>query len=366
MNQRSGIFSTYLSDPEMELLVSDEAFITKMLYFETALAKAQAELEIIPKQCAEEIGDVLNRVVINPADLTEGTLQNGIPVVTLLSLLKKQLTTETQTYLHYGATSQDVMDTATILIIKEALSLLEKRIGSLIRQLNHLSEQYGQTSCMARTRGQLAMPVTFNIKLAAWLQPLNRQLQRLEEFSERLLKLQLGGAVGDRAAYKHKGDEVVNMLAAELGLSSGASWHTQRDTLCEFTNWLAITTAILGKMGGDILIMAQSEIEELKEQTEGGGKSSAMMHKNNPVLSEALVALARLNAGLQEQQLLSMIHVAERDATAWILEWQAVPQMLLYTGTALNHALIITSKMEVNTANMKRNIEQFKHKAQNE
>ena len=153
----------------------------------------------------------------------------------------------------------------------------------------------------------------------------------------------------------------VDALAKELGLQSSSSWHTQRDNFCEFTNWLAMFTGILGKMGADILVMAQSEINEVIENTEGG-KSSAMPHKNNPVLSEALIALARINATLQSQQLQSLVHVNERDATAWILEWNAIPQMLTNAGAALNHAITIAANMKVNTANMKRNVERFLYK----
>lgn len=358
MNYQSAIFSQYLSDEIMLATVSDDALIKKMLLFEIALAKSQAKLGMMPQASADEIAVVLEQIVIAPADLASGTLQNGVPVITLLSIVKEKLSDESKRYLHYGATSQDAMDTAQVLIIQDALVLIREKINSFIQQLTKLSEQYGDTPCMGRTRGQLAVPVTFGLKINAWLQPMMRQLQRLNESSERILQVQLGGAAGNLPAYPDKAGALIIAVADELKLSPSGSWHTQRDSLCEFGNWLAMLTGILGKMGADILVMSQSEMDEVRENTEGG-KSSAMPHKNNPVLSEALVAIARINASLQSQLLMAMIHVNERDATAWILEWNAIPQMLINTSAALNHALTISANMKVNTDNMRRNVERF-------
>ncbi len=359
MNYQSIIFSKYLGDEQLQTIISDEALINKMLQFEIALAKAQASTGIIPAEAAAEIDHALTQLSIKPADLSAGTLQNGIPIIKLLDLAKEKLSADAKKHLHYGATSQDVMDTAQILMIRDAVDLIEERIKTLIQRLIQLIKQYGDTPCMAHTRGQQAMPITFGVKINAWLQPLQRQLQRLAEIKKRLLVVQLGGAAGTLSVYGNKGQQLVDELAKELSLQSITQWHAQRDNLSEFTNWLAMLTGILGKMGADILVMSQSEINEVLENSEGGGKSSAMPHKNNPVLSEAIVALSKINATLQMQQLQSMLHVNERDATAWILEWNAVPQMLINTGTALNHALTISANIKVKTENMKRNVEQF-------
>src|SRR5918993_297256 len=307
MNPKSAIFSQYLSDEEMEKITSDEKFIGRVLEFEIALAKEQSYLDIIPKKASEEIGRVLAELTISPEELRQGTLLNGVPILPLLELVKEKLSKESRKYLHFGATSQDAMDTAMVLMLREALGVINARLRTLENNLS-----------------------------------------------------QLGGAVGDRAAYHEKGEALTNALASALQLSGGASWHAQRDSVCELTNWLAIISSILGKMGADILVLAQSEINEVTENAEGGGKSSAMPHKNNPILSEALVALAKLNAGLQSQMLLCLIHTNERDATAWILEWSCVPQMLINTATSLGHAIAISKKVKVNTDNMRLNVERFK------
>jgi 3-carboxy-cis,cis-muconate cycloisomerase len=358
MNYQSAIFSQYLGDEEMLQFVSDEALINGMLLFEMALATAQASVGIIPAEAANEINDVLDKLNINPEDLATGTLQNGVPVISLLSIAKDQLSAETKKHLHYGATSQDAMDTAQVLMIRDALHLIEERINTFIKNLTQLLSQYGETPCMAHTRGQQAIPITFGTKINAWLQPLQRQMQRLTEIKNRLLVVQLGGAAGTLSTYPDKAAALISGMANELKLVPATSWHTQRDNLCEFTNWLAMLTGITGKMGADILVMSQTEINEVQESEEGG-RSSAMPHKNNPVLSEALVALARLNATLQSQQLQSLVHVNERDATAWILEWNAIPQMIINTGTALNHAISISTAIQVNAAAMQQNIERF-------
>lgn len=359
MNYHSIIFSEYLSDEAVGKIVSDETLIAKMLQFEAALAKALATLDIIPKQSADEICEAANRTKIEPAELAGGTLQNGIPVITFLSLIKNHLTKTAQQYLHYGATSQDVMDTAQVMIIRDALVIIEEKLNSLINSLTLLLNRYTDIPCTAHTRGQQAMPITFGAKIKAWLLPLQRQIERITPIKKRLFIVQLGGAAGTLSVYGDKGQLLVDVLANELKLQSSASWHTQRDNFCEFTNWLAMLTGILGKMGADILVMSQSEINEITENAEGGGKSSAMPHKNNPVLSEALVAIARISSTLQMQQLQSLVHANERDATAWILEWNAIPQMLINAGTVLNHAITIAQKMKLNTDNMQKNVEEF-------
>ena len=193
MNYYSTIFSRYLSDKDMHSLVSDETFIQKMLQFEAALAKAQAWLDIIPKHSAAEINDALNKIKITAADLAEGTLQNGVPVITLLSLVKKHLSEEVQQHLHYGATSQDVMDTAQVLIIRDAIKVTEEKLDILINALTQLLSEHGDVPCMAHTRGQQAIPITFGVKINAWLQPFQRQIERLNEIKKRILIVQLGG-----------------------------------------------------------------------------------------------------------------------------------------------------------------------------
>ena len=362
MYLKSQVFARYLADPETTSLFSDDMLIAKLLLFEITLADVQSTLDIIPADASAEIKKVLSSIKIDPADIAEGTLQNGVPVISILQQLKSRMSPYGAKYLHFGATSQDAMDTALVLILKDATKLIRGKLERLIPNLQQLSEKYGNTPCMARTRGQLAAPTIFKHKVRSWLDPLERQAQRFQDITSGVLKIQLGGAVGDLEFYKGKGPDLQNSLAAALNLATAKSWHTQRDNLCTLTNWMAITSGLLGKMAFDILVMAQPEIDEVLENREGGGTSSVMPHKRNPVLSEALVALGKLNAGLQAIQLNSLIHANERDATAWILEWQCIPHMIINTATGLNHAITISEKIQVNTDTMKENVDLFNMK----
>jgi 3-carboxy-cis,cis-muconate cycloisomerase len=359
MNYLSAIYSKYLSSEKMLAVVSDEALIEKMIRFEAALASAQQKLDIIPSSAANTLIKVLNTTKVKPQDLAEGTLHNGIPVIPLLTIIKGKLSEDAKEFLHYGATSQDTLDTAQILMVSDAIRLLSKMIEDFNSNLERLDKKFGRTRCMGRTRGQLAVPITFGLRIKSWMQPMNRQQQRLKELSVRLLKIQLGGAVGDLSFFKENGKGLLEELALQLGLASSTPWHSQRDVMAEFSNWLALTSGNVGKMGADVLVMSQNEIGEVEELGEGGGKSSSMPHKNNPVLSEAMVALATLNASLQSRMLQALVHENERDATAWILEWETLRQMLLYTASSLSHAIKVTSEMKVHADIMERNVAAF-------
>ena len=350
------MFSTYLADPEISRLCSPESFVRRMLDVEIGLATAQGQLGIIPANAAAVIAKTLTTITIVPESLAEGTLKNGIPTIPLLSLLKTHLPESAKKYVHVGATSQDIMDTAQVLIIRDVIASLEPAIHRLLDNLSKLQTCYGNLPMMGRTRTQRAMPITFGQKVDSWMQPLIRHLERLTQLQPRLLLVQLGGAVGNNAALGDAAEAVTRALTDTLGLGYSTPWHTQRDGLAEFTNWLALLTGSLGKFGQDVLIMGQTEIGEVTENVDGGGKSSAMPHKNNPVLSEALVVLARQNAQFAALQLQSLVHSNERDATAWMLEWENLPRMMINAGTALRHAISITQTMGVSEENMKRNM----------
>ena len=364
------MFSKYLSDNEIATICSEKQLVHQMLQFEIALACAQGDLGIIPKEAAEVIAESLKNAEIPPQYLAEGTLHNGIPTITLIALAKQHLPDFAKDYIHFGATSQDVLDTAQVLMIKNAITVFEKRIHVLIQNLSILIKKHAQTPMIGRTRTQQAVPIPFGLKVANWVKPFIRHLERLEQMKPRLLVVQFGGAVGTLSSFTPvtaSGARVVitrdeanwgtisKKLADYLNLNDSNPWHTQRDNFAEWANWLAMVTGSLGKMAQDILIMSQTEINEIVENTEGGGKSSTMPHKNNPVLSEAIVVLARQNAQLAALQLQSMIHANERDGTAWALEWQNLPAMMTHCGTALNHALKISTHLKVNEKQMLHN-----------
>lgn len=341
------MYSLYLADPEIAQLCSPEHFIRQMLSFEVALATAQGKVGFIPAEAATIIARTLPGLAISPESLAGGTRQNGVPTIPLLAMVRDALPESARSHLHQGATSQDVMDTTQVLIINEIVDVLEVRIHQLLVNLDELTVRFGHVSVMGRTRTQQALPIVFGQKIASWRMPLVRHLDRLAQLKPRVLVVQLGGAVGNLAAFGQQGQAIAQALANELGLGYAAPWHTQRDGFAEFANWLALVSGTLGKFGQDMLTMGQTEIGEVIENRSGGGKSSSMMHKNNPILSEALVMLARQNAQFAAIQLQSLVHSNERDATAWMLEWENLPRMMTTTGTSLCHTLSITKTMDV-------------------
>jgi 3-carboxy-cis,cis-muconate cycloisomerase len=258
-------------------------------------------------------------------------------------------------YVHWGATSQDIIDTALVLQLRKVLDVLDARLDRLCGALVRLAERYADTMLAARTRFQQALPTTFALKAAGWLAPLQRHRTRLRQLEPRLLCVQFGGAVGNLAALGEHGVEVMDALADELDLASPPMpWHSQRDTLAELAGWLAMVSGTLGKFGQDVLLMAQNEIGEVREAA--GGGSSTMPQKSNPILSEALVTLARRNATLISGLHQAMLHAHERDGGAWQLEWTILPDMASCTGAALAHAATLAETMLVDEERMGRTL----------
>lgn len=352
------MYDKYLSDPEIKAIVGDESLIRKMLGVEVALARVEAGLGIIPRSSAQEIAEVLERLRPEPEKLIDGSLQNGIPTIPLLALARKALSPEARDHLHWGATSQDILDTGTVLIIRDVAIVFSKRLYAIIDNLEKLAREYGDVPVVARTRTQQAVPITFGRKVEQWSRPLQRHLDRLDQLLPRVLNVQFGGAGGDRAALGAHGEAVARILAEELNLNYIDTWHTQRDNLAEWAAWLALVCGSLGKMAGDILLLAQTEVGELRESEAGGG-SSTMPHKNNPVRSEAIVALARFAGQLAGNHFQAMLHQQERDGAAWALEWLTLPQLMIVTGTALNHALAVSADLQLNQEAMHANLEQL-------
>ncbi len=323
-----------LRDPEIEALVDDAALLRAMVDVELALVRVQARLGVIEAGAVPLLEAGLDGFVADLAGIDRGLRRSAVPVPALLEALRARVGAALGSSLHYGATSQDIVDTALVLQLRRALDLFEQRLRSTIEALITLAQAHQQTVMVARTRFQPALPTTFGLKVAGWLDPLARHLERLAQLRPRLLVVQLGGAAGTLAALGDRGLAVLQALADELSLACPAApWHSGRDSMVELASWLTLVTGSLGKLGGDVLLLTQHEVGEVRET--GGGSSSTMPQKSNPIRSEALVTLARHNASALSGMAQAQLHLHERDGSAWQLEWLTLPPMLGATGASL-------------------------------
>lgn len=331
------------ADDEIGVWFTPEAELTAMLAFEAALAGAQAACGLIPAEAEVAIATAIAAFTPDIPALAAGLRQDGVLGPSLIAALRRGVAEPCAKYLHFGATSQDIADTALTLRLKPVLALLDDRLAGLIIALEEVRAAQGAVRLMAQTRMQQALPFTVADKLATWLQPLPRHRARLAALAPRLLVVQLGGPVGTRAELRGQGDAVAAGLAQRLGLHDAACWHTSRDHIVELGSIAALIGGALGKIGADAALLAQTEVAALR--IEGGGKSSAMAHKANPVTAELLVTLARYTSGLAGTLTSALVHENERSGAAWALEWLTLPPLLCAAGTALAQATSLARRL---------------------
>ena len=353
----SAIFKPLFTDDEISALLSDPALVRALVDVEVALAQAQARAGIIPAKAAKQIAKA-GAEKVDMTALTQGAVRSGFPIIALVQELRKQAGPGAAPFVHWGATTQDIMDTACVLQLRSAIQLLRARLDEIARRLSALADRHRATVLAGRTHGQQALPITFGLKVASWLAPLVRNVERLEEIVPRLLVVQFGGAAGTLAALGDKGFLVAKELGKELELSVPVMpWHAQRDSFVEFAGWLSLVTGTLGKMAQDLILLAQTEVGEAGESAEPGrGGSSTMPQKSNPIMSELIIAAARTNASLLANMHHAQIQEHERATHGWQMEWLSLPQMVVLTGGALKHALYLAKNLQVDASAMGANI----------
>ncbi len=325
-----------VGDRATEALFSDDADLAAMLQVEAALAAAEAHAGLIGAEAAARIGAVCRSFVADADALAAGLARDGVVVPALVTQLREAVGEPHGPAVHRGATSQDIVDTSLVLRLKQAMALFADRLDALTASLAALRERDGTRPLMAHTRMQAALRFTAADKIETWAAPLHRHRARLDAIGPRLLVLQLGGPVGTRADLGDKAEAVAAFMARELGVGAALPWHGGRDAIAEFGSWLSLVSGALGKIGQDVALLAQTEVAAVT--LAGGGRSSAMPDKQNPVGAELLVALARLNAGLLGTLHGCLVHENERSGAAWTLEWMVLPQMVVATGAGLRLA----------------------------
>lgn len=312
------------------------AEIDVLVRFEAALAIAQEAAGVIPAGAATAIGERCAQFEPDMEALKQATRRDGVCVPELVRQLRDGLAQDVAEHLHFGATSQDVIDTGLVLRLRPVMEEYHQRLDTLIERIGDAESRFGNRQLMAHTRMQRAVPISVSDKLANWRKPLAVLKDSLGHVQTRVLRLQFGGAAGTLDRLGEKGPEVSSRLAAELDLADDGCWHTDRTAIAELAGWLARLTGVLGKIGQDTTLMAQNEVGQIT--LSGGGTSSAMAHKNNPVAAETLVALAGFNATLVSGMHNALVHENERSGSAWTLEWMLLPQMAVAAGAALGTA----------------------------
>lgn len=333
-----------VGDEELGALFTGEAELAALLRFEATLAQAQAHLGLIPSEAAQAIVAACNRFQPDWSALQAGMVKDGVIGPSLVAAVRREVGGEHGASLHFGATSQDLVDTALMLRLKTTTGILDRRLAGFVADLEGLRRDQGDVPQMAHTRMQAALPFTAGDRLDAWLRPLRRHRTRLAELVPRLLVVQLGGPIGIGVVPGAAGDGLTQEFARRLDLSPAPPWHSARDTVVELGSFLALLSGSLGKIGQDLALLAQSEVGAVG--LAAGGASSAMAHKSNPVGAEVLVALARFAAGLAGTLHQALVHENERSGAAWTLEWLTLPQLVITAGASLRHARSLCAGLE--------------------
>ena len=354
----SSIFRDLFGTPAMRAVFSDERLVARYVEVEVALAKAEAKAGLIPANAAKEIASRCDASKMDLAKLKAETDVVGYPIVGIVHQLAEQCG-EAGRYVHWGATTQDIMDTGTVLQMREAFALIEADLAAIEAALVRHSRKYRDTVMAGRTHLQHALPITFGYKTAVWLSMISRHRERLAQLKPRVLMVQFSGAAGTLASLGDKGLAVQAALAEELDLRQPEiTWHSARDTVAEAVCFLGLVTGSLSKIAVDVMLMMQTEIGEVFEPfVQGRGSSSTMPQKRNPISCEMIVALAksvRSNVGLM---LDGMAADHERATGPWHLEWMALPEAFIASAGALYQARFMLEGLIVEPAAMRRNLD---------
>jgi 3-carboxy-cis,cis-muconate cycloisomerase len=346
------------STAEMVTLFSSTAHVRAMLAFEAALAHAEAQAGIIPQDAAAAIAANCKVELFDVAALYREAAQAGTPAIPFVRMLTAQVPGDAQKFVHWGATSQDAIDSALMLQMRDGLALLEVDLLAIAEACADLVGRHRETPMVGRTLLQQALPITFGLKAAHWLAATTRQLRALRERQKLSLAVQLGGAAGTLASLGNAGPRVIELLANELGLPAPElPWHTERERISEIATTLGSSAGTMAKIADDVILLAQSEIGEASEgSAPGKGGSSAMPQKHNPVDAVAARAAARLAIGTVPVILSAMEQEHERAAGGWQAEWMAIPALFRYTAGAVERVRGAVSGLQIDAARMKANL----------
>ena len=344
--------------PEIEEILSEKGLFSRWLMVEKALANAQAALDIIPQKAAEDISANAKVECLELEKYNEIYEKTGHPMVSLLRLLEKAAGEESGQYIHLGATTQDIIDTGMVLALKEMLERTEEKLCSILTSVCNLAEKYADTPMMGRTHNIQALPITFGYKAAVWGGELGRCLDRIKESKERVLVLQLSGAVGSMVSFGENGAQIQRLMAQKLKLNvPDICWHACRDRYVEFANDMAYIGGALARIANEVYLLMGTEFGELSEYWgEGRVGSSTMPHKVNPTSTQHMQAKAtHLRYHSAQIAELSLVD-HERNMQHFIGERKLMEEICIYAAELLDRGDELLETLVVNTDKMKENI----------
>jgi 3-carboxy-cis,cis-muconate cycloisomerase len=356
------LYDDLFSYPALELIFSDESCVKSILRFEAALAVAEGRTGVIPQVASQKIAACCAKESFDLSVIAKDAARAGniaIPLVKMLTEAVARQDKDAARFVHWGATSQDAIDTGFLLQLRDALVLVEEDLAGLAETLATLAVRHRTTLVVARTWMQQALPTTFGFVVAGWLDAIVRQRQRLLEMRPRVLSLLFGGAAGTLAALRGDGPEVARALAGELQLTfPTAPWHAHRDRIGEIAAFFGLLTGTLGKIARDISLHTQTEVAELFEPAgQGRGGSSTMPHKRNPVTCAVVLSAAARVPGLVSTVLCAMPQEHQRGLGGWHSEWETLPQIVRLGAGALRHMAEMLPHLEVDTKRMRQNLD---------
>ena len=353
------LYGASFSTPEFLEIFNDNMRVQAWYDVEVALAKAQSKLGIIPTEAYEEIARKAYVENVDVEKIGKGISETAHPIVPAIRALEEICEGGAGEFIHYGATTQDIMDTGLILQIKKAWPLLKRDLEATRDALKVLAKKYRSTPMVGRTHGQQALPLTFGYKCAVWVDELNRHLERQSEAEPRILSGNITGAVGTMAAFGGRGQETQREALQYLGLTvPNICWHSSRDRICELANFLTQVAASLGKIAREVYALQQVEFGEVAEPHHHGKVgSSTMPHKRNPATVELAIGLSRLIRAQQVAITDAAFQEHERYSALLRIELAAVPEMMIYSGALLSKMRTVLEKLEVFPTRMRQNLD---------
>ncbi|KAL2786243.1 L-Aspartase-like protein [Aspergillus keveii] len=356
----SRVFRNLFGTQKVREIFTDDAYVGFLVDVEAALARAEAAVGVIPADAGRAITDAFKRITLDFDLLARETDIVGYPVLPLVKQLVDGTPGEMSKYIHWGATTQDIMDDASVLQMKRGLQLVRRELQTLASTLQGLARKYRDTPMAGRTHLQHALPCTFGYKCAVYLSSILRHQERLEEIERRCLLVQFGGAAGTLASLQDPdtGLKVRAELAKELGLRDPLiTWHVARDTIAEILNFLALIGGTLGKIALDLIVMSSNEFDEVSEPfVPHRGASSTMPQKRNPISSEVILAASKLLRSNASLGLDAMVTDFERASGPWHLEWVAIPEAFITAVGALHQTNFAMGGLVVKVDSMSRNL----------